>query len=165
MYHPGYVESCHRPERTTWYRDNNHTSSFCDALQQGDYIPCGASNDNVHVFYDGKVANCIEFRGVDGKLEAMDLRKCKPGTRCCCFVFGRPCDEEHLQRRWTCCGQTHKGPIQDMVLIRGCRPIYNQTDVATNDIDNDRMHTLQERLDNMRERLDNMRERPNDMKK
>ena len=108
MYHPGWIESKHKPRDATWYReqDDDHCcKSFCDKLEKGDYIPCGGSGDSLYV-----------------GIFTMSGSRRNLNSRTCGFVFGKPCADLHLERKWTCCKKGGKEKtIKQMYEISGCK--------------------------------------------
>jgi hypothetical protein len=122
-YHSGYVESCHPTvENVDWYREQAHEAvqeyhyscfvEFCNALQTGDFIPCGSSGNALFYFTASQNDSTIDNNNT--------VAVCQQGYYCCCFVFGTSCLNNVLRRRWSCCKQELTCKFQDMIEIKGC---------------------------------------------
>ncbi len=112
MFHPGYIESCHTPRNAQWYKKEKCIKSFCKNIENGGYIPCGSSGNRPFMIIDNEVHT--------SRLNLYDFN-----IYCCCFIFGKECDEERLERRWSCCHKRLKGTMLDMLTLKGCEKITN----------------------------------------
>ena len=114
--HTGYVESCHSPcvEDTSWYANAECSEAYCKALNTGSFIPCGNSG-NVGFVLSKKTKNLAA--------EGHDFKDCN--MFCCCFVYGQECKTDILLRRWSCCGQSVRGTLLDVLSIVGCPSTKN----------------------------------------
>ena len=120
-YHPGYIESCHEPKCSKWYKEykvkkddleyDRYSKEFCDNLEHGGFIPCGNS---------GQLPFCF----IDGELDITQKEyKSMKRKSTCCFVFGKLCDKVCTKRRWTCCKREFSGNLEDAILYKGCKKI------------------------------------------
>jgi hypothetical protein len=120
-YHPGYVESCHGSCDVGWFRKEKkhfdrpelrYSREFCDALERGDFIPCGSSGCVPRLFLKEGEQTPVCFKRTVSKREAT-----------CGFVFGTHCGDKILARRWNCCGQELTGRFEDMLTLKGCKDV------------------------------------------
>ena len=108
-FHPGYIESCHDQINANWYREQMCPRYYCDNLEKGEFIPCGTSGDRAFCFYNNQV---------DDSHVALDFTYFN--VHCCGFVFGKPCQNDVLLRKWSCCHRNSRCTLNEMIEIPGC---------------------------------------------
>lgn len=109
MNHSGHIESCHSPKHNIeWYcdrkngEDYRYSYGFLLKVKKGDFIPCGTSGEDLFV------PNSLGQ--ISQKTDYLAMKK----ATTCCFVYGKSCIDEVLERRWTCCGFTKKCKLDEM---------------------------------------------------
>jgi hypothetical protein len=115
--HPGYILSRHcASDDATWYKEDGSPSWYVGALFCGDYSPCGTSGSNLMTMYEEKKRKIRIGNHGQSCYSCYESRN----VYACGFVFGAPCDDDILDRKWSCCDNTFKGKLQDGLLVEGC---------------------------------------------
>lgn len=105
-FHPGHIESCHNKIDNSWYLENHYDHKFCSNLENGYFIACGNTSNNLYGSYENKLCLTNKYLSDD--------------KTTCCFVYGKLCWDEKLRRKWTCCNNQTEGTIFDLINIVGC---------------------------------------------
>jgi hypothetical protein len=92
-FHPGRPEARHPKRAAAWFVEQKCTSRFARALEGGDFLPCGQS-DNQYLKCPGDSDRYATAGGI----------KENAGEWTCGFVGGGGlCTDTILVRRWSCC--------------------------------------------------------------